>query len=86
MPLYAYSCPDCGPFSELRSMAEAADPALCPACGASAPREVSAPMLAVKPKGGAARRAHRAGCGCCSPGRGFKAEAAKPVGPPAFLR
>lgn len=46
MPLYNYACKDCGPFSDWRSMSQAADPASCPGCDGLAPRTISAPFLA----------------------------------------
>lgn len=48
MPYYDYVCPDCGPFTEIRPMAESAEPAVCPGCGGAAPRAfLSAPRLAI---------------------------------------
>jgi len=38
MPFYDYLCQRCGPFTEVRPMAESADPQACPECGKSAPR------------------------------------------------
>lgn len=38
MPNYDYNCPDCGPFTENRPMAQSAEPCACPVCGTSAPR------------------------------------------------
>jgi putative FmdB family regulatory protein len=38
MPVYEYLCRDCGPFTELRAMAEYELPSACPDCGAMAPR------------------------------------------------
>lgn len=47
MPLYEYDCEDCGPFTELRPMAQSALPCPCPDCGGDAPRAfLTAPMLA----------------------------------------
>lgn len=47
MPLYDYQCAECGPFSEIRPMAESGLPLDCPGCGASAPRALlGAPGLA----------------------------------------
>lgn len=46
MPLYHYICRDCSEFTQWRPMREAAQPAICPHCGRSAPRAVSAPHLA----------------------------------------
>ena len=34
MPTYEYECPDCGPFSDVRPMAEFDQPQPCPDCGA----------------------------------------------------
>jgi putative FmdB family regulatory protein len=55
MPLYRYGCASCGEFDEWRSMAEAGDAVLCPDCGASSPRLVSAPYLGMASE---RRRAH----------------------------
>jgi putative FmdB family regulatory protein len=38
MPTYEYMCKKCGPFTEMRPMAECDLPSDCPECGASAPR------------------------------------------------
>lgn len=47
MPVYEYSCAECGAFTALRPMAEYADPYPCPGCGGEAPRVMlTAPMLA----------------------------------------
>lgn len=47
MPLYDYECAACGPFSEIRPMAESGLPFACPGCGATAPRVLlGAPGLA----------------------------------------
>ena len=85
MPTYEYLCPDCGPFTAFRPMAEfqAAQP--CAGCAALAPRvTLSAPRLAGMDAGrrtamatnersahAPARSAgrHPASCGCCKPGR-----------------
>jgi putative FmdB family regulatory protein len=46
MPIYDYSCAECSVyFTELRPMARSAEPAECPACGASAQRMIAAPRL-----------------------------------------
>lgn len=46
MPTYDYHCDACGGFSVLRPLAERDQPAVCPLCGASAPRVLFAsPML-----------------------------------------
>jgi putative FmdB family regulatory protein len=81
MPVYDYLCPDCGPFTVLRPMAEFDAPYPCEECGAEAPRAllVAPAMSGMDP----ARRAafatnersanapvrnsrHPSGCGCCS--------------------
>ncbi|ANN65501.1 zinc ribbon domain-containing protein [Bordetella bronchialis] len=81
MPLYDYSCAQCGDFAAMRPMARWRDPAPCPECGAAAHRIVAgAPALGALSS--AVRRAHamnernaseprstRGGhgmnCGCC---------------------
>lgn len=81
MPIYAYSCQVCGPFTAMRSMAEFRDPCTCPACGIGAPRaSLSTPGIAgMDPTRRSAlasnerhasnqrptKAAHPAGCGCC---------------------
>ncbi|MBI3546766.1 MAG: zinc ribbon domain-containing protein [Gammaproteobacteria bacterium] len=45
MPIYEYHCPNCGVFSDLTVMQQAAKPARCPSCGALAPRVLSVPRL-----------------------------------------
>lgn len=47
MPVYEYACAGCGPFTEMRPMADFDQPCTCPDCGASAPRVLlTAPRLA----------------------------------------
>jgi putative FmdB family regulatory protein len=43
MPIYEFACRGCGPFDVQRPMAQAAEPADCPDCGAAAARRFSAP-------------------------------------------
>ena len=78
MPTYEYECPDCGPFTDIRPMAEFERPQPCPACGQMAARLLTAPALgggAQEAAAGApAPRAHPGGCACCMPRR-FSAEA-----------
>jgi len=78
MPNYDYECPDCGPFSEVRPMAEFDWPQPCPDCAQPAPRLLTIPALgggAQEADAGAARaRAHPGGCACCVPRR-WSAEA-----------
>src|ERR1700724_3520362 len=38
MPTYEYICKKCGPFTQLRPMAECELPSACPECGRRAPR------------------------------------------------
>jgi putative FmdB family regulatory protein len=47
MPVYAFSCADCGPFDVTRRAAYAGAPAACPACGAEARRVFTPPGLAL---------------------------------------
>lgn len=47
MPVYDYLCGRCGPFTEMRPMAECELPFACPACGKNAPRAfLTVPYLA----------------------------------------
>ncbi|WP_455380093.1 FmdB family zinc ribbon protein [Acidihalobacter prosperus] len=76
MPLYDYSCADCGDFSDFAPISKATSPMPCPDCGMNAPRIIVAPALALMPQG--LRQAHarseksahepgyasRRGCGC----------------------
>lgn len=78
MPTYEYECPDCGPFSEVRPMAEYDRPQPCPDCSAPAPRLLTVPALggaAAEDTGAGLQRAHAGGCACCAPPRRFSAEA-----------
>lgn len=38
MPVYDYLCEGCGPFTDMRPMAESSSPHECPGCGKAAPR------------------------------------------------
>jgi len=38
MPVYDYLCNDCGPFTQMRPMAECDAPQSCPKCEGSSPR------------------------------------------------
>lgn len=40
MPVYEYLCDACGPFTDLRPMAEYEMPQPCPDCGSEAPRVI----------------------------------------------
>jgi putative FmdB family regulatory protein len=71
MPTYDYECEDCGPFTEVRPMAEYDRPQPCPDCGQTAPRLLTAPSLGGGAQEGVATpaRAHSGGCACCMPRR-----------------
>ncbi len=79
MPTYDYECETCGPFSEVRPMAEFAAPRPCPDCGDMAPRMLTVPAIgggAMEAEvSGPAPRAHAGGCACCAAPRRFSAEA-----------
>ena len=81
MPVYDYFCGRCGPFTEMRPMAEADLPHKCPTCRKKAPRAfLTAPYFAAGGRGavrvtgerGAPGKplpaSHRGGCSCCSGG------------------
>ncbi|OSQ35391.1 FmdB family zinc ribbon protein [Thalassospira mesophila] len=40
MPYYDYECTSCGPFTEVRPMAQSAAPCTCPDCGQMAARAI----------------------------------------------
>src|SRR5690348_6129291 len=42
MPVYDYLCNDCGPFTDLRPMAECDDAQACPRCDSQSPRVILA--------------------------------------------
>jgi putative FmdB family regulatory protein len=73
MPTYDYECPDCGPFTEVRPMAEFDRPQPCPDCTQPAPRLLTAPALGGGAQqadaGNAPARTHPGGCACCMPRR-----------------
>jgi putative FmdB family regulatory protein len=50
VPIYAFTCVECGPFEVTRRGAEAAAPAACPGCGAAARRIFTPPGLALLAK------------------------------------
>lgn len=85
MPLYDYSCGQCGDFAAMRPLAQWRDPSPCPRCGAASGRIVAG-APAVGALSSAVNRAHamnernaneprstRGGhgmnCGCCGGGR-----------------
>jgi putative FmdB family regulatory protein len=47
MPVYDYLCAQCGPFTDMRPMADCDQPNDCPKCGKQAPRAfLTAPYFA----------------------------------------
>jgi putative FmdB family regulatory protein len=56
MPLYDFTCRDCGDFRELRTIGERNEPCACPSCKKSAQRVVMAPGLSLMNAG--LRKAH----------------------------
>ena len=50
MPVYDYLCDDCGPFTDMRPMAECDYPQECPHCETTAPRVfLTAPNFSCMP-------------------------------------
>jgi putative FmdB family regulatory protein len=50
MPIYDYVCVRCGPFTDMRPMADCDRPNGCPKCGRKAPRAyLTAPYCAAMP-------------------------------------
>ena len=50
MPVYDYLCERCGPFTQMRPMAECEAPSDCARCGHAAPRAfLTAPYFAAMP-------------------------------------
>jgi putative FmdB family regulatory protein len=47
MPVYSYTCPDCGGFDLFRNMEERNHAACCPVCSGAAQRSINAPNLAL---------------------------------------
>ena len=57
MPVYEYLCNDCGPFTDMRPMAECDDPQDCPRCETESPRVIlTAPAFFCMPSD--KRKAH----------------------------
>ncbi|MGD0103856.1 MAG: zinc ribbon domain-containing protein [Rhodopila sp.] len=71
MPTYDYECTDCGPFTEVRPLAEFDQPQPCPDCTQPAPRLLTAPALGggAQESDAGATSAHAGGCACCAPRR-----------------
>ena len=79
MPVYDYECARCGPFTEMRPMAECDLPHECPQCGKKVPRAfLTAPYFATSRLASAASAeaarapkafaSHGGSCSCCSGG------------------
>jgi putative FmdB family regulatory protein len=50
MPVYEYLCDECGPFTDMRPMAECDDPQACPQCEGASPRVIlTAPNFVCMP-------------------------------------
>lgn len=50
MPIYAYKCNTCKkPFEVIISVSLMTDTAICPDCGAEAPRQITAPRVKTEP-------------------------------------
>jgi putative FmdB family regulatory protein len=77
VPTYEYDCPGCGPFSQVRPLAEYMLPAVCSRCGTEVERALLAlPAMRTRPSAGGrleasavspTAAAHAAGCRCCGP-------------------
>ena len=64
MPVYDYLCDRCGPFTEMKPMAEADLPHKCPTCRKKAPRAfLTAPYFATSGKGSTRVTGERAAMG-----------------------
>jgi putative FmdB family regulatory protein len=83
MPAYEYHCAQCGRFTTMRAMSARNDPQLCPGCGISASRVLTAAAIAGMPAADRVARAineraanepklsskHGMGCASCSDAR-----------------
>jgi putative FmdB family regulatory protein len=47
VPIYSFSCANCGPFDLTRPMTQATEPAWCSRCGGEASRVLTPPGLAI---------------------------------------
>lgn len=72
MPNYDYLCPDCGPFSAFKPIAQYQDPQDCPTCAAPSPRTILRAPAVQGISGGSGDPAwlggmkkHGGGCACC---------------------
>jgi putative FmdB family regulatory protein len=61
VPIYAFTCAECGPFEIVRGVTDAGAPAACACCGATARRVFTPPNLALlaRPMRGALDREER---------------------------
>ncbi len=67
MPIYEYSCPECGKrFDARRAMKDADAPIACPACGADKSKRGLSLFYAASSGGGALKGAGGGGGGCAS--------------------
>jgi len=75
MPIYTYTCPQHGTFSDWGTLATSAEPHDCPTCHVPAPRAMARPMLGRSDRGQAGENAFACeaapsgvprggGCGC----------------------
>lgn len=80
MPIYQYTCADCGPFENAAPISRFADPCDCPTCGALSPRNLlSVPQLSkLAPS---ARNAHAVNERSAHSPKRAKANGLKPMGP-----
>ncbi len=75
MPMYSYVCERCGPFSEIRPMAEFQEEVACPTCDKLCSRSMSLPFLNARrldrsprmtcEEPAAPRKRHASSCPCC---------------------
>ncbi len=81
MPVYAFSCPDCGPFDARREMGQVTHPAPCPSCAQPSRRRYTVP-------GGRSPAGPLAAAGRADAARVDRARSGEPVvtGPPTGRR
>ncbi|NMC45722.1 MAG: zinc ribbon domain-containing protein [Chloroflexi bacterium] len=67
MPLYEYTCPDCGAnFDQLRSFSQADAPIACPHCGKAEAKRKLSHCVCHNESGSVTHTSHH--CGSCSGG------------------
>lgn len=80
MPIYQYTCANCGLFEEAAPISRFAEPCDCPTCGASSPRNLlSVPQLSKLTP--IARQAHNVNERASDAPKRAKANGMKPSGP-----